>query len=61
MAAACLFCTRPVTTGQRRCPALGAAGVPAHAGCCGGCAPNPTWPALAPDVAATPGPAGVVA
>jgi hypothetical protein len=35
---ACLLCGRPVDRAQRRCPAFTLAGIPAHAGCCGGCA-----------------------
>jgi hypothetical protein len=38
---ACLLCGRPVDRAERRCPAFGLAGIPAHAGCCGGCATAP--------------------
>jgi hypothetical protein len=61
MPAGCLFCTRPVTAGQPRCPALEAAGVAAHACCCGGCAHNSTWLTPARDVDAAADPVGVVA
>ena len=42
--AGCLLCCRPVRPVQRRCPAFALAGITAHAGCCGGCAPSPTRP-----------------
>jgi hypothetical protein len=35
---ACLLCGRPVDRAEQRCPAFTLAGIPAHAGCCGGCA-----------------------
>jgi hypothetical protein len=38
MAQACLLCCRPVDRAERRYPAFALAGIPAHAGCCGGCA-----------------------
>jgi len=44
---ACLLCSRPVRPDQRRCPAFAQAGIPAHAGCCGGCATSPAPPELA--------------
>jgi len=43
----CLLCCRPVEAAERRCPALALAGIPAHAGCCGGCATSPAPPELA--------------
>jgi hypothetical protein len=45
MSTGCLSCGRPVAEDAPSCLAL--AGVPAHAGCCGGCATtSPTGAAM---------------
>ena len=44
---ACLLCCASVEPGEPRCPAFAQAGIPAHAGCCSGCATSPAQLALA--------------
>jgi hypothetical protein len=48
----CQLCCRPVDRAELRCPAFTRAGIPAHAGCCGGCGDGPARPGLERSVAA---------